>query len=269
MIVTIQEIIHFPLYLSAILLSCLYSCTATSVTQNAVRSVDLDTLAQTAEAEYSAAPRTWASVRQAFDLMSQVVNGIANNHPRYYDFASRAARFAIWLSYHAEDKKTVTEFANKAIAYANKAVMLDKNRAEAYYYRASATGLFAQQHKVQSKDAMKMIRNDALKAVSIEPDLDRGGPHRLLGALYLRAPGPPAGIGSIRRALQHLQEAYRLFPQDPENLLFLAEAYIELDQKNQAKGLLEQVLSSTAIGSDLMDRQEFGQRVAELRQLLE
>ncbi|MFQ5637456.1 MAG: tetratricopeptide repeat protein [bacterium] len=235
--------------------------------QTATDSTYADSLARAAEAKFSTSPRTHENVKAAFDLMTQAFASSEDQNRRYH-YLSRTAWFAIWQSYHGRDKREITDFASRGIALAKKAIKLNSERVEGYYYRAIATGLFAEQHQVQSKDAMKHIRSDAVKAIKIDPTLDHGGPHRLLGALYLRAPGPPAGIGSRRRALTHLNKAVALSPDYPENMLFLAEAYQRIGQHSQARDLLERVLASEKPGGDLMDRKRFRRRAEEMREKL-
>ena len=61
----------------------------------------------------------------------------------------------------------------------------------------------------------------------------QGGPLRLLGMLYLKAPPWPTGIGDGDKALALLKDAVSLYPDHPLNHLFYAEALYEVDEKTQ------------------------------------
>ncbi|RMH10954.1 MAG: hypothetical protein D6701_15610, partial [Gemmatimonadetes bacterium] len=173
-------------------------------------------------------PRTSESVRRAYQAMARAARSSDPGDPARYDRLWLAARYALWLSAREPGKDEA--WADSALVFLNTAVEADSTRVEGYYYRAIAAGRFAQDHKLRGRAAMVQVREDGRRAVALDPTYDGGGPHRVLGALYLRAPGPPAGVGSLRRALQHLERARELGPDQPDNLLFLAEAYLEDDR---------------------------------------
>jgi tetratricopeptide (TPR) repeat protein len=62
------------------------------------------------------------------------------------------------------------------------------------------------------------------RAARADPAVDRGGPHRLLALVLLRAPGWPLGPGDPEAALQEAQSAARIAPDHPPNQLALGEA---------------------------------------------
>ncbi len=265
----------FSHYLSIII--CLFtffcyigSCSHISNSEKNEKKVsDLVILVAQADSVYAISPRVSHSVQKAFMLMSEVIKNSSDANPMRYEYLCKAARFANWLSYNGKGKMEISKMASEAMNLAQKAVIVNKDRVEGYYYHAIATGLFAEQNKIQSKDAMQKIRNDALKAISIDPTYDYAGPHRLLGALYLRAPGPPAGIGSNRKALHYLQKARAISPDYPENLIFLVEVLIKTDQQKAARELINKVLSSSWSNGDFMDRRKWQERALELKRAME
>ena len=66
----------------------------------------------------------------------------------------------------------------------------------------------------------------------------------MLGILHLRTPQPPASIGSPRKGLRLLQRAVSLFPDYPENYLYLAEALRDNKRVDEAKEALRKVLEA-------------------------
>jgi len=73
-----------------------------------------------------------------------------------------------------------------------------------------------------------------MRVACAKPELECGGPQRVLGMLYLRAPAWPQGIGDPETALELLAEAARKYPQHPLNRQFYAEALLTLQQPEQA-----------------------------------
>lgn len=148
-----------------------------------------------------------------------------------------AVRCAIWLAQNAEAEELQEIEAERAVVLANTACELSDESAEAYYLRAVATGLYAERNVLTGKDAMTRIQSDGRRAIRLDESVDGGGPHRVLGGLYLRAPGAPAGVGSLRRAERELQKAYEIDGERIENLLFLAE--LRLEQEGETAEITE------------------------------
>ena len=157
--------------------------------------------------------------------------------PGRYDRLWRAARYAVWLS----TREPGVAWPDSALLFTNTAVAADSTRVEGFYYRAIAAGRFAENHTLRGRAAMFRIRDDARRAIAIAPSFEGGGPHRVLGALYLRAPGPPAGVGSDRAAVRELDAALTFAPDHPDNLLYRAEAWLEMDDSKSAFELLDRV----------------------------
>lgn len=212
-----------------------------STTRTAGAGPILDEATHEAEAArrlYGNPDATIADVREAYRRIAAAARGTAASDTAGFDRWVDASRYAIRLSRELDDEES-RAFADSALVFANSAVMSDTARVEGFYYRAIAAGLIGGLDHLRGRSAMSRIRTDGRRAVALDPAFEEGGPHRLLGALYLRAPGPPRGVGSLRRAVEHLEEARRLGPGRVENLLYLAEAYLEDGRAAAASELIE------------------------------
>lgn len=152
-----------------------------------------------ADSLFCASPKIYENVDQAHRLLRQALDDLEAKDPRRYDASANAALYAIWLALHDKDRSDILKHASEAMSLSLKAISLDKDRVEGSYYRAIATGLFAEQNKAYGRQAMNEIRANGERAITLDPKFDHAGPHRLLGAIYLRAPGPPSGIGVCAR----------------------------------------------------------------------
>lgn len=74
-----------------------------------------------------------------------------------------------------------------------------------------------------------------LKVADGMPSLDDGGPLRVLGLLYVKAPGWPVGPGDLDAALELLRRAVTDFPEHPQNHLYLAHALLDAGDRAQAR----------------------------------
>lgn len=249
----------------ALLLVVGCSVSTSRVIEPGERGGEAGPLARRAEEAFGERPRTVEAVLEAFRTMSAAARKVGAGDARRHQYSARAARFAVWLAEHVEDEDRSESFADTALVFANTAVRVDSSRVEGFYWRAIATGIVARHNRLTlGRSAMTRIQEDATEAVRIDPTFQHGGPHRVLGGLYLRAPGPPTGVGSLRRALHHLERARELAPDHPDNLLLLAEAYLEAGREEEAVRLLNDVLSSEIPYGDPAEREAWRDRAQTL-----
>jgi tetratricopeptide (TPR) repeat protein len=88
---------------------------------------------------------------------------------------------------------------------------------------------------------MQMALN---RAIELDERYDFGGPLCVLGLLHLRTPAPPVSIGSPRKGLRLLQRAVELFPDYPENYVYLAEALRDTGKPDEARKAINVVLQA-------------------------
>ena len=85
------------------------------------------------------------------------------------------------------------------------------------------------------------VRDHAETAIALDPKVERGGPHRVLGRLHAEAPKVPFFTGWIDRgrALEELERAVELGPDEPLNRLYLAEAILEHRRRRTEDALVQ------------------------------
>jgi hypothetical protein len=103
-------------------------------------------------------------------------------------------------------------------------------------------------------DNLPRLESEMQRAYALNPDIDDGGPLRLLGMLYLKAPPWPAGIGDGDKALDLLGTAVRKHPTHPLNHLFYAEAIWEVEGDEAGNRVKTQI----AAGKRLLDQGNWG-----------
>jgi hypothetical protein len=123
--------------------------------------------------------------------------------------------------------------------------------AEAFFWAAVAWGEWAQARgKLQAarQGAGGRIRDLAQTVIELDPALEQGGGHRVLGRLHDQAPRVPLLTGWVSRrvALESLDQALARGPDNTVNLLFLAEAILEHapERKQEARLLLERLAAA-------------------------
>jgi hypothetical protein len=110
--------------------------------------------------------------------------------------------------------------------------------AEAAYLQAVNLGLHVQAKGLTAVGRLSELVK-LLKIAGEQPQLDDGGPWRVLGLLYVKAPAWPVGPGDLDLGLDLLKKAAETYPEHPLNHLFYAEALIADGKKEQARAELE------------------------------
>ena len=108
---------------------------------------------------------------------------------------------------------------------------------EASYYYALNLGLVMRRKGLAALAKLDDLKK-ALDHCQDLTALDYGGPQRVLGMLYLKAPAWPQGIGDIDAALELLQFVAQEYPDFPQNRMFYAEALYGEGLLDEAKDQL-------------------------------
>jgi len=156
--------------------------------------------------------------------------------------ALQAARCYAVLARNGTSKSIRLENAVNGRKMAEAAVALDPKNSTGHYLAAYLAGLEAENHTLKGLSLVPVIERGAIEASRLKPELDHGGPDRMLGELYLRAPDPPVSIGDLEKAILHYQRAVMQDPDFVENRLGLAEAYLEDEDPGPACDQLQQIL---------------------------
>ncbi len=119
-----------------------------------------------------------------------------------------------------------------------KAAELGPDKVEGHYYLAQDLGYSAQAHK-GDKELVTQALQQGEKAVQIDDKFDHGGPLRMLGAMYAKAPAPPLSIGDPEKAVKLLQQAVQVDGSYPANQIYLADALIADERYQDADAALK------------------------------
>jgi tetratricopeptide (TPR) repeat protein len=191
-------------------------------------------------AHYAEQPRTLVRVTNAARLLEQAARSLRDDHDAQWQAAQA-------LAFLAENETRVEfrrEAAERGVVLARHARDLRPDRVEGHYWYAISVGLLADADRTYGLDAVGEMEVALKRAIEIDERYDFAGPVRTLGILHLRTPAPPASIGSPRKGLRLLQRAVELFPDYPENFLYLAEALRDNGKPDEAKGALDKVLNA-------------------------
>lgn len=154
-----------------------------------------------------------------------------------WQFARAAFDFADFATNDTER----AAIARQGIAACQALLPRDTNSAPLHYYLAMNDGQFARAvaPSLTAYRLVKVMEREFKTAADLNPSFDYAGPARCLGLLYRDSPGWPFSIGSRRKARDWLEQAAKLAPEYPENLLNLAESYLQWRDWDNAKEQLD------------------------------
>ena len=148
-----------------------------------------------------------------------------------------------------------TRYLDLCIESAGRAIQQNSQAGAAYFFRGLCHGRKGESSGLWS--SLKMIdpfRENMELAVKVAPGIDRGGPHRALGRLYYELPVLLGG--SLKKSIQHLQQAIKYGPGYWENHFFLAESYHSRSLYAEAKDALATAMKTSAKDPDQSDAPE-------------
>lgn len=166
-----------------------------------------------------------------------------------------ASRLCLHLAERETDESTREKFAADGVYFAEAALKQGgRDDGAVHYYLAANLGLLVREDITLAMSSLARLEDEMKQAVALSPDLDHGGPLRILGALYLKAPAWPNGIGDLDKALEFLEKAVRTHPSHPLNHLFYAQTLWHEDEDAN----LAQVKSEFALGEKLLAEGNWG-----------
>lgn len=179
--------------------------------------------------------------------------------------ALQGAACYVFLLREEPDRSAQLEDAKRGLKLAETAASEAPQSGLAHYLMALLTGLRAERDPLNGLAAVPVIEREAQQAARLSPELDHGGPDRILGELYLRAPEPPISIGDSSKAVAHYRRAVQEDPRYTDNRLGLAESLMADDEPGKACEELTAALEQSR-PAELNDTQ-WGKALALLRRL--
>lgn len=177
-----------------------------------------------------------SKLRQAVSLLDQVRNPDARNYEVEWKFAMDSYFLGKQLTDEKESDKVLTDGANAAQI----AQRLEPNKPDGYFWYAANLGEQAKRSPltvgIKSVDS---IRAAMTKVIEIEPDYQGASAYDALGELELET-----GLmgGNPKKAVEYLEKGIEIEKDNSYLRLHLAQAYLAVDRKADAKKQLDYIL---------------------------
>jgi hypothetical protein len=152
-----------------------------------------------------------------------------------------------------------------------------RTAAEVYLWAAASWGQWAVGHNLSAAwhKAPHRIRDMALAALEIDPNVEQASGHTILGRLHTETPKIRFVTGWISRevGLRHLRIAVALAPENPASRFFLAQALLRLkltpEAGEEGRALLREVASMQPRAEYRVEDEHYAREARELLRRLE
>jgi hypothetical protein len=124
--------------------------------------------------------------------------------------------------------------ADREFAYTSVLHSRDDGGPGTPYARAAVTGRFIQQSGLRAAGLVAGVERNAARSRALDPKFRDGAATRLLGTLYVMAPASLLSHGNSEIGIELLEALTQEYPNDLENHLRLAEAYLALGDTKPA-----------------------------------
>jgi tetratricopeptide (TPR) repeat protein len=163
-------------------------------------------------------------------------------NPRDFESAWKLAKTCYWLGGHVPENDRRKQF-ERGMDAAMKAIELQPNRPEGHFWLAADMGAMAEGFGLRAGIKYRgPIKKELETVLMIDAGFQQGSADRALGRWYLRV--PRLFGGSKDQSVEHLKKSLTYAPESSATHFFLAETYLEMEKKDDAKRELQAVLAA-------------------------
>lgn len=202
-----------------------------------------------------------SNVQQALDLLRQA----ANENPHDYEAWWRIAKFENFLGRQMQGDRAAAGIYRAGAEAGQRAVALEPDRVEGHFWLGVNYGLMAEAEGwIKGLRLLDAVRNEMETVMRLDPSYEANAGERTLARIFYRAPFFKGG--DKQRSIELLQDCLKRYPHDSFAMLYLADDYLVVGRRQEARALLEQILG---LCPDPLYGPELESNQAEARERLE
>ena len=203
-------------------------------------------------------PIRWISLFTVLLWVASCLNGTPKLRPELQDAASQQDGLALFDNLEKLIDEGRAKDCDREDAYET-IRRWKKPTAEYSFARAGLAGRLAQIKGLSATSLVTEVERYALQSYKLNPRFRDGAAKRVLGLLYVLAPGGLVNHGDSETGLEMLEEMVEQYPDEPINHLWLARGYIALGDPDPAKPHL-----CICLGQKALLRRDFQRSLAKL-----
>jgi Tfp pilus assembly protein PilF len=181
-----------------------------------------------------------------------------------YDAVWRLARLDYYLGAHTDNAGERDRAFNDGIEAGRRATKLQEGKPEGHFWLGANLGGKAQTSTLSGLSAVTEIRSEMERVIQLDEGFQSGSAYMALGQIDLEVPRMLGG--DSKRAVAVLEKGLRFGEDNSLYRLRLAQAYLAVGRKEDARKQLELIINAQPNPDFLPEHQE---AVAEAKKLLE
>lgn len=177
---------------------------------------------------------------------------------RDFEAAWKLAKACYWLGGHvpAADRRQQYE---RGIEAGRQAVAVESGRPEGHFWMAANMGAMAESFGLRAGLKYRgPVKRELELVLATSPSYQQGSADRALGRWYLRVPALFGG--SQARSVEHLQRSLAYDPDSAASHYFLAETYLEMGRRDDARREFLRVLDVPVLPEWIPEDREFKEK---------
>ena len=187
-------------------------------------------------------------------------------NPKDFESAWKLARACYWLGGHVAVDGRRAQY-ERGIEAGRQASVLEPKRPEGFFWMAANMGAMAESFGLRAGIKYRGPVKKALETVlMLDPGFQQGSADRALGRWYQKVPGLFGG--SKEKSVEHLQRSLTHDPASTASHYFLAETYLDMNRKEQARQEAQKVLDLPINPEWAPEDREFKQKAKALLERL-
>lgn len=199
-------------------------------------------------------------LRQGIILLRQAVTADLGN----YDAAWQLAKFDYYLATHTDDPEERKAAFRQGIEAGKAAVKLQDGKPDGHFWLGANYGGSAQTDILAGLTSVDDIRHEMETVLRLDEGYQNGSAYMVLGMVYLQAPHILGG--DPQKAVAQLEKGLHVGNSNAFLHLHLAEAYLKVGRKAEARQQLKTIIDMTPDQEYLA---EYKEAVGQARQILE
>ncbi len=221
-------------------------------------------------------PTTAESVTQADELYAQredlmrvrqgiiLLNRALINDSGNYEASWKLSKFNYYLATHTENDEEREKAFREGIEAGKAAVKLEDGKPDGHFWLGANYGGSAQSSTLAGLSSVDDIRNEMDTVLRLDEGYQNGSAYMVLGLVYLQAPYLMGG--DPKKAVEEMEKGLRFGQSNALLRLHLAEAYLKVGRKADAREQLNSIISMTPDPNYLP---EYNDAVTQAQKLLE
>lgn len=178
------------------------------------------------------------TAEEALALYRDALIEAENKYEAYW----KISRILYYVGEHKDKKKDRQNTFAQGVYHAEKAMALEPEKPDGYYWRGVNNGKYGETRGVlKSLALVKPIKSDMNKVIELNRAYEDGGPDRVMGRVFFKLPGIAGGDKD--KSLEHLLKSKEYGPEDALTRVYLADTYLAQKEVEKARAELDYVLN--------------------------